>query len=492
MREINKLFIHLITAQYASLGAVPERLPYSAQTHRERIEMSRNEDDSVEATQSLTRFLCECEWDDVPPPVRREARRSVMNFVGTALGGCRDEAVATALWALSPFFGPAQATILGRSGRADALNAAFLNAVAANVLEFDDTHLATVIHPMAPVAPAAFAVAELRGVSGAELLHALVLGVEAECRIGMALSPAHYRRGWHITSTCGVFGAAAAAGRLLRLDRKRMAWALGIAAAQSAGLIESLGSMAKSVSVGNAARNGLAAALLAEQGFTGPDRPLEGTYGLGSVMSEDADWRVVTDGLGQSWEIAANAYKPYPCGVVLFPVIDGCLDLREQHALTADKIARVGVRGHPLLRIRTDRPEVTAGREAKVSLQHSVAVAFIDGAAGVAQYSDERIGDPAILELRRRVAVEEDAGIPVETAFVTVETTDGRRFERHVTHSRGTMARPMSDVELEAKFRQLAEYGAPGIDAERLIEAIWGIDHAPDAAGIARMAGLPA
>ena len=280
--------------------------------------MDLDKDAASEATQSLARFLCESDWRLVPPPVRHEAMRSVINFVGAALGGCRDEAVATSLRALSAFFGPFQATIIGRSERVDALNAAFLNAVAANVLEFDDTHLATVIHPMAPVAPAAFALAELRGASGAELLHALVLGVEAECRIGMALSPAHYRRGWHITSTCGVFGAAAAAGRMLRLDRQRMAWALGIAAAQSAGLIESLGSMAKSVSVGNAARNGLAAALLAEQGFTGPDRALEGTYGLGAVMSEGVDWRIVTDGLGKAGRLQLTPTNPIPAAWCCF------------------------------------------------------------------------------------------------------------------------------------------------------------------------------
>jgi 2-methylcitrate dehydratase PrpD len=377
--------------------------------------------------------------------------------------------------------------VIGRTERPDALSAAFLNAVSANVLEFDDTHLRSVIHPAAPVAPALFALSELRPVSGEDLLHAIILGVETECRIGNAVTPAHYRRGWHITATCGVFGAAAAAGKLLRLDQQHMVWALGNAAAQSAGLIESLGSMAKSISVGNAARNGLAASLLAAQGFTGAEHAIEGTYGFAKVMSDEADLNAITDGLGDSWEILANAYKPYPCGVVLFPVIDGCLDLRERHALAADRIAGVTVRGHPLLRMRTDRPDVTSGRAAKVSLQHSVAVAFLYGAAGLAQYEDACVVEPAVLDLRRKVAVEEDADVPVETAFVTVETTDGRRLECHVTESRGTMARPMSDAELEAKFRSLADHGAPWLDAERLIEAIWGINREPDAARIIKM-----
>jgi 2-methylcitrate dehydratase PrpD len=345
-----------------------------------------------------------------------------------------------------------------------------------------------VIHPAAPVVPAAFAVAELRPVSGQELLHAVVLGIEAECRIGKTVTPSHYRRGWHITATCGVFGAAAAAGKLLGLDRRRMVWALGNAAAQSAGLIESLGSMAKSISVGNAARNGLAAALLAEQGFTGPDQVIEGTYGFAKVMSEAADLGMIAHGLGESWEIVSNAYKPYPCGVVLFPVIDGCLDLRERHGLAAGQIAKVTLRGHPLLRIRTDRPNPKTGRDAKVSAQHSVAVAFLYGAASLAQYADACVAEPAVVEFRRRVMVEEDETVPVETAFVAVETAEGRRFEAHVTAARGTMARPMSDAELEAKFRGLAAHGAPAIDAGGLLAALRMIEAEIDAASVVKKA----
>jgi 2-methylcitrate dehydratase PrpD len=431
-------------------------------------------------TRQLAQFVVASTWQDIPTEARREARRTVVNFVGAALGGCRDVAVELALRALGPFFGPPQATVIGRSERPDALSAAFLNAVAANVLEFDDTHLRTVIHPAAPVLPALFALSELRPVRGEELLHALILGVEAECRVGNAVSPTHYRRGWHITSTCGVFGAAAAAGKLLRLDCRQMVWALGNAAAQSAGLIESLGSMAKSISVGNAARNGLAAALLAEQGFTGADQAIEGIYGFAKVMSDEVDFSAITDELGDRWEILANAYKPYPCGVVLFPVIDGCLELRESHALAADNIAKVTVRGHPLLRMRADRPDVTSGREAKVSIQHSVAVAFLYGAAGLVQYTDQCVAEPAVLDFRRRVIVEEDPAIPVETAFVTVRTTDGGTLVSHVTKARGTMARPMSDAELEAKFHDLAAYGAPAIEPRQLLQRLWAIEHESD------------
>jgi 2-methylcitrate dehydratase PrpD len=443
--------------------------------------------DDPRVTERLAEFLVASRWEDIPDAVRREGVRSLLNFVGGALGGCRDEAVTLAAKVLAPYFGPPQATIIGRSERTDALNAAFFNAVSANVLEYDDTHLATVIHPGAPVAPGLFALAERRRVSGAALVHALILGIEAECRIGLGVMPTHYRRGWHITATCGIFGAAAAAGKLLGLDKTHMAWALGHAATQSAGLVESLGSMSKSIGVGNAARNGLAAALFAEASFTAAERAIEGRYGFAPVTSDSVTLGAITGGLGESWEILANCYKPYPCGVVLFPVIDACLELRARHAPAPGRIAQIIVRGHPLLRERADRPLVETGREAKVSLQHSVAVALLQGAAGLAQYEDRCVADPAVRALRARVAVEEDESVPVEAALVTLRLTDGTSLAEHVRHGRGTPGRPMSDDELDAKVRELIASGAPRVDAPGLIAAIRAIPGEADSARIVRL-----
>ena len=208
-------------------------------------------------TQSLAHYIVATRWEDVPSPVRHQAKRSLMNFFAVAFAGCRTGPVETALRSLAQFSGGRQAALVGRTERIDALSAAFLNAAAANVHDFCDTHLRTVIHPSAPVVPALMASAELRRVSGPDLLLALALGNEVQARIGLAISPSHYNKGWHITSTCGVFGAASGAGKLIGLDERQMVWALGTAATQSAGLCECLGTPAKSVSVGNAARNGL-------------------------------------------------------------------------------------------------------------------------------------------------------------------------------------------------------------------------------------------
>ena len=218
-------------------------------------------------TRRLAQFIVDSRWSGIPKEVRHEAKRALLNWLGCALGGCNDAAVDTALGALREFAGPPQATVLGRRERLDILNAALVNGIGSNILDFDDTHLRTVIHPTVPVAAAIIALAEHRPVTGAQFLHAFILGVETECRIGIAVTPEHYDIGWHITATCGVFGAAAACGKLLQLNEQQMTWALGIAATQASGLTSMLGSMCKPYNMGHAARNGLAAALLAQKEF---------------------------------------------------------------------------------------------------------------------------------------------------------------------------------------------------------------------------------
>jgi 2-methylcitrate dehydratase PrpD len=299
--------------------------------------------------------------------------------------------------------------------------------------------------------------------------------------------PTHYRRGWHITATCGIFGAAAACAHLMGLDARRTAWALGHAATQSASLIESLGSMAKSLGVGNAAKNGLAAALFAAGGFSGPAQPIEGRYGFAAVTSDSADLARVTTGIGDRWEVLDNAYKPYPCGVVLFPVIDACLELRTRHAPTPEAIDRVVVRGHPLMRERTDRPNIETGRDARVSLQHSVAAAFLFGAAGLAQYEDNCVADAAVRALRAKVLFEEDPKAVVESATVALRLADGTELSQHIRHGRGTPDRPMSDAELDTKVRELAAYGAPSVDVAALIAAVRGIEDEADPTRLLRL-----
>jgi 2-methylcitrate dehydratase PrpD len=271
---------------------------------------------------------------------------------------------------------------------------------------------------------------------------------------------------------------------LLGLDAERMTWAIGNAATQAGGLVESLGTPAKSLGVGNAARHGLWSALLAEKGFSGPERPIEGTQGFLHAMGEAPDWNAFTDGIGETWEILQNTYKPYPCGIVIHPVIDCVLQLRAEHALRPDEVERIVVRGNPLLAQRTDRPEVTTGREAQVSVQHSVAVALLFGKAGLEQYTDDCVRDRTVSETRRKVQVERDESVPVQAASVQVFTKDGRHHTVSVPFARGSTQSPLTDQELETKFRSLAAGWRPNQDMRPLIEAIWELDRSGDAAGV--------
>jgi 2-methylcitrate dehydratase PrpD len=448
------------------------------------------------ATDKLARFVSESRLEDLPAAVLHEAKRTLLNHFAAGFGGCREGAIETLLSVLVPLSGPATGQLTGRAERLDMLGAAFMNAVSSNVQDYDDTHMRTIIHPAAPIAPPLLALAQSKSaagqpISGRDLLHALVLGVDVTCRVGNAMSPGHYARGWHITGTCGVLGAAAAAGKLLGLDTRRMTWALGSAATQAAGLVETLGFDAKSLNVGNAARGGLLAALLANKGFAGPTRPIEGQRGYLAVMSSDPDISALLDGLGRSYEISLNTYKLYPCGIVLHPVIDACLELRTRPGVRADAIKRVVVRGHPLLRQRTDRPRVSTGREAQVCLRHTVGVSLIDGAAGVAQYTDAKVADDTIRALGDRVVVEEDTSIPVEAARVTVDLVSGVSETAYIAHARGSLGRPLSDAEIEDKLQTLACLNAPACAVDRLIEAVWGLDQSPDAGKLMPLAALP-
>ena len=423
----------------------------------------------------LGRFVAESQWNDLAPALRHEGKRSLLNFLGCALGVARTPPIEMAVRTLQPLSGGDRVTLFGRGERLDVLSAAFVNAIAGNLLDYDDTHLRTVIHPAAPVAPGAIALAEQRGLPGTAVLHALLLGMDVECRIGNAVSPGHYARGWHITSTCGVFGAAAATAKLLGLDAERTAQALGVAASQSAGLVENLPFAAKNVSVGNAARNGIFAAMLAEQGYTAAPASIEGALGWARAMGDDPDVATVLDGLGSSWEAAKNTYKPYPCGIVMHAVIDACLELRQSHGLTAADIASVEVSGEQLLLDRGDRI-ATNDRDARVSIPHCAAVALLFGAAGLREFSNDAVRNAEVAALRARVTSRLDEASPRGAATATVRTVDGRSLTTTVTHPIGSLERPLSDRDIEAKVRDLAAYGGFGGSVDTVIDAAWRID----------------
>ncbi len=440
----------------------------------------------MEVTRMLARYIVNARPEDVPKDVKREAVRSIVNWLGCTVGSCRHEAVDCALAAITPFSGPAQASVLGREEKVDILHASLLNGISSHVFDFDDTHLRTIIHPGGPVASALFALAEYMPVSGAELLHAFILGVEAECRIGNAVCPEHYEAGWHITGTAGVFGSAAASGRLLGLDEQQMTWALGIAGTQSAGLREMFGTHCKSFHPGRAAQNGLAAALLAQKNFTSSNQVIEAKRGFANVMSTRHNYDEITEGLGKTFEVSLNSYKPFACGIVIHPSIEGCIQLKKEHGLTGAEVEKVELTVPHLVLELTGKRSPQVGLEGKFSVFHSCAVALLFGAAGEKQYSDVVVRDPKVIALRDRVQPTIDDRLRDDECHVRLTLKDGRVLTKHVEHAIGSLERPMSDQDLEAKFHVLVDDVLGEEHASRLHKLAWSIEGLKDAAEICR------
>lgn len=434
----------------------------------------------MSVTRTLASYLTNSRIDDIPQDIRHESRRSILNLVGCAVGGSREAPVETALRALQPYFGKPTAGLLARAERMDPLHASLINGISSHVFEYDDTLPKNYIHPSPPVASALFAYASANRVSGKDFVHAFLLGFETEARIGNAVYPAHYEAGWHITATAGVFGAAASIGKLLGLSEQQMIWALGIAATQASGLRENFGYMAKSFHAGHAAKNGYASAILAQSDFTAGPHSIEGPRGFAAVTAATYDLSKITNGLGTEFQIRDNAYKPYPCGLVVHPTIDGCIELHREHHPAPGDIKAVRVRVAPLVLDLCNKKDITRGLEGKYSIYHSTALGLVRGKAGLAEYTDAAVNDPAVKQVRERVIAVSDTSITEDQSHIEVELTDGRRLVKFVEESIGNLRRPLTDKQLEDKLRDQASFVLSAAKIEELIEHCWKIDTLDD------------
>ena len=423
-------------------------------------------------------------WSDA---VDHEAHRTFLNWFGCAVGAARHESVEAALGAVQVLEPSAQASVLGRSERVDIASAALLNGISSHTFDFDDTHLKTIIHPAGPVASALLALAELTGASGRELIDALVIGIDVSCRLGNTVYPDHYDRGWHITGTTGMFGAAAGCARLLGLNVEQTMMALGIAASQPIGLREQFGTMTKPFHPGAAARAGLMAALMAQRGFTASLKAIEAPRGWAQVVSTKYDWSEVTDALGQRFEISFNSYKPFACGIVIHPSIDACVQLRER-GVRAEDVERIELKVHSLVLELTGKKEPADGLQGKFSVYHGCAAGLIFGRAAEAEFDDEIVNRGDVVALRRKVVATVDDQIDEASVDVTAVMKDGRREHVFVTHAIGSIENPMTDAMLEAKFQGLADGVLGAARSAELLEACWALGSAADLRALTALA----
>lgn len=427
-------------------------------------------------------------WSDA---VDHEAHRTFMNWLGCAVGAAHHEAADAALAAVKLLQPAAQASVLGRTEKIDMASAALLNGITSHTFDFDDTHLKTIIHPAGPVASAVLALAEHTGSSGREVIDALVLGIDVSCRVGNAMYPEHYDRGWHITGSTGTLGAAAACARLLKLDAQKTAMALGIAASQPVGMREQFGTMTKPFHPGGAARAGLMSALLASQGFTASPKALEAPRGMMQTVSTRNDWSEITHELGQRFEISFNSYKPFACGIVIHPSIDACAQLRERFSkegVTAEQIERIELKVHSLVLELTGKKEPADGLQAKFSVYHGCAAGLTFGRAAEEEFSDEIVNRADMVALRRKVVATVDDSIDEASADVTAVLKDGRRMHVFVEHAIGSLQNPMTDTLLEAKFQDLSDPILGAGRTSELINACWALGAAASVAAVVALA----
>jgi len=421
-------------------------------------------------TRELAAFAAHSSFAALPDHVRTETARAFLNWMGCVLGGCREPPIEIAVAAVAETGGNPQASIIGHRRRTDVASAAFVNCFSSSVLAFDDTHLATVTHPTGPVAAALFALCEKESVSGENFVNALALGIEIECRMSnvLLLPPSQANVGLYVTGLTGPIGAAAALGRLLNFDEQKMTWAIGIAAAQASGFRATHGSMTGLVVPALGARSAVAAAILASKGFTCSDMTLEAENGFVGIFAPGGDLARATDGLGRHFDLLSNAYKPYPCGIVIHPTIDACLEIAERLDTDA-KLENVTITVHPLALTLTDRRSPITPLEAQISLQHWAAVALLRRSAGLAEVRQDCIDDPHVAALRARIAVIADPALRRDEATAEVCLAGRSSLQSHVASARGSANRPMTDHDLDTKFRAQANLILPSQATDELL-----------------------
>jgi 2-methylcitrate dehydratase PrpD len=438
-------------------------------------------------TSELARFLSGIRYEDLSPAAVHESKRAVLDWVGCALAASSHPTVDVLLATFEALGSVPVVSVLGRGGRRlSVLDAPVANGQMGHVLDFDDTHLGGVIlHTSTATLPALFALGEWRRSSGRDVIVALAAAFEAGIRVGQAAT-SHHLGGWHLTGTLGTVAAAAGSARLIRLDDKQTTFALGIACTQAAGMQQNRGSDCKSLHAGKSAYHGVLASMLASKGFNSSPEILEGNLGFTKVFSTTQQNAAITSGLGRTWMITANGYKPYACGVVLHPLIDAMIEASRKANQPATNVERVEVYVHPdVIRITgIDTP--SSGLMSKFSANHAAAVAYIDRAAGVAQFTNERASDVEVLALRKVIQIKPESSYRLDQAAATVRTKSGATHDADIAHATGTVGNPMSDQALREKFLGNATPAIGADRARRVVETISALETVGDIGDLVR------
>jgi 2-methylcitrate dehydratase PrpD len=432
-----------------------------------------------------SKFATEIQFEDLPPEVVLQTKKSILDFLGVALIGSTTEVAGIVFDYFSEIGGKPEAILLGKKRRVPAIHAALINGVFAHALELDDGHRWSGIHPGSPTIPAAIAAAEVSSTTGKELIVATVVGYEITLRIGKAINPSHLLRGFHSTGTVGPFGAAAAAGRILGLDSEKMVQALGLAGLHAAGLLQVMeeGGMAKAFHPGKAASGGLFSAQMAMKGAMAPEHILEGERGFLRAMSDKTESKWLTKGLGTQFEMSKIYFKIHSSCRHIHPAIDALLKILKEHPLSPNRIERIRVETYPvaLQFCGHKRGEgVPAPSDAKLSLRYSLALTALNGSCGIDSFNEQKLAWPEVQRLAGRIeltASEKWGVLYPEKRGATVSVwIDGTVLRSEIELARGEPENPISLDELFEKFQTNATQVVSIEQARRLQQVIMDLD----------------
>lgn len=426
------------------------------------------------STLVLSHFVSALSFAQLPPDAVEKARICLLDYLGSTYVGSRSREAVLLGKFIQKIGGKPQATVIGMKGRKSSMPlAALINGTSCHAYELDDAHrYATGLHPGATTIPAVMAVGEYVSASKEDLLTAIVAGYEVSGRVGRAINPSHRYRGFHSTGTVGSLGAAAGAAKILGLDTPKTAWALGIAGSMAGGIFEFLseGSMNKLLHAGHAAFSGVTAALLAQDGFTGPTSVLEGKEGFCKAFADEYDIQLLTEKLGSRYEMGYTYFKRHASCGQSFAAIDAITGLRPALSNKIDAIRRITIRSYRAAAVLNEKQPDTI-RKAKFSIPFVIALVLIKGSAGYFDFTLENMHDPEILRLAKLIDVYEDkeisAAFPAKrTAVVEIELDGGERLSRQVDIPRGMPENPLDEAELREKFDSLT-VGILGPDKQK-------------------------
>jgi len=447
-------------------------------------------------TRELAKYVSGLAFQTIPDAAVQDCKKLILDTLGIAVRGSRTRHGEIAARFIHELGGRPESTVVGYGYRTSCLNAAFANGIMAHAIDFDDDYQPGMIHVGCSVIPAALAVAESQKSSGKELICVIVAGYDVSSRVAASVAPVHHTPlGFHPTGTANCFGAAAAAGVLLKLSQDELLNALGIAGDQASGLRQYHydGSMIKHFHAGKAAQNGILAALLAKRGFTGSPQILEGEWGFCKVLSyNNYKLEELTSGLGEEFAITRTSIKPYPCCRATHPSIDAALSLQHEYGFDAEQIERIVLRVYDATFRSNNKPSPDTGLQAILSQQYCVASALIRGTVSVDDFSPEKIWDRRVRNLMSKIEVVEDARLTQSFTEnrnrrpITLEIVmrDGRRFTQSIEYPLGSPENPMSLSQVSQKFCALASSVLDKIKVEKAVSSVMSLEHIKDIRGL--------